>query len=204
VATGATQRKVASHCSPEGGGSGAPPPGCTIYTIGHSNRSLEEFLGLCAAHRLEQICDVRTIPKSRHNPQFGQPGFQASLEAAGLLYQGLHGLGGLRHARTDSVNTGWRNLSFRGFADYMQTPAFAVALVELEALARQCPTAIMCSEAVPWRCHRSLIADALEARQWAVLDIMTAASARPHRRTPFLAITEGVLSYPPETPPEKA
>ncbi|HEY7839738.1 MAG TPA: DUF488 domain-containing protein [Terriglobales bacterium] len=199
---------AARHRSPEGAGSGAPPPGCTIYTIGHSNRSLEEFLGLCAGHRLEQICDVRTIPKSRHNPQFGQPGFQVSLEAAGLVYQGLHGLGGLRHAQADSINTGWRNLSFRGFADYMQTPAFAAALAALEALAHERRTAIMCAEAVPWRCHRSLIADALEARHWTVLDIMTTAPARPHRRTPFLSITDGVLSYPPERPaeepPEKA
>ena len=172
----------------------------SLFTLGHSTRPIEVFLDLLAIHQVELIGDVRTIPKSRHNPQFGEDSLRASLEAAGLGYRHLAALGGLRHARKDSTNTGWRNLSFRGYADYMQTPAFAAGLSELEELARERCTAILCSEAVPWRCHRSLIADALVQRGWTVLDILSASPAKPHRVTPFLHVEDGVLSYPEPSP----
>ncbi|HET9785100.1 MAG TPA: DUF488 domain-containing protein [Terriglobales bacterium] len=170
----------------------------TLYTLGHSTRAFAEFLRLLAVPGIAQIADVRTIPRSRHNPQFAQPDFERNLHAAGIGYRHFAALGGLRHARPDSVNTGWRNLSFRGFADYMQTPAFAEALAELEAWARALPTAVVCAEAVPWRCHRSLIADALQARGWNVLDIIGLQSPKPHRATPFLRVVDGQLTYPPE------
>lgn len=167
-----------------------------IFTVGHSTRSIEEFVTLLREHGVGLVADVRTVPKSRHNPQFGQEALAASLDAAGIAYLHMPKLGGLRHARADSTNLGWRNLSFRGFADYMQTPAFAAGLDELEGFARACRTAIMCAEAVPWRCHRSLIADALAARGWEVRDIVGAGPAKPHRLTPFLRVEDGRLSYP--------
>ncbi len=167
-----------------------------IFTIGHSTRTSEEFVHLLQMHGVQQLCDVRTIAKSRHNPQFAEPGLTASLSTAGIVYQRLAQLGGLRHAHKDSPNTGWRNLSFRGYADYMQTPAFAAGLAELEALARAAPTAIMCAEAVPWRCHRSLIGDALTVHGWQVWDIITEKPPSPHRMTPFLRVVDGHLTYP--------
>ncbi|MGH9485974.1 MAG: DUF488 family protein [Terriglobales bacterium] len=170
----------------------------SIYTVGHSTRSSEEFLHLLSAQGVGQVVDVRTVPKSRHNPQFAQPELAAALAAAGLGYQRIERLGGLRRARQDSLNTGWRNLSFRGFADYMQTAEFAHGLEELEALARALPTAIMCAEAVPWRCHRSLIGDALEERGWKVWDIISEKPPAPHRTTPFLRVVEGKMLYPAE------
>ncbi len=153
------------------------------------------------AHGVEQIADVRTMPRSRHNPQYAREALGQSLHQAGLGYRPLPMLGGLRHARADSANTGWRNLSFRGFADYMQTEAFADGLAELEELAQTRSTAILCAEAVPWRCHRSLIGDALEAHGWRVWDILSARPATPHRTTPFLRIEKGRLWYPaPDSP----
>lgn len=140
--------------------------------------------------------DVRTVPRSRHNPQFNRENLPASLEAAGILYRHMPGLGGLRHAAKDSINTGWRNASFRGFADYMQTDAFRESLEELIELASERPTAIMCAEAVPWRCHRSLIADALAARGIPVLEILSATNARPHSMTPFAKVHGGEVTYP--------
>ena len=144
---------------------------------------------------MKRVADVRTIPKSRHNPQFAGAELSASLEKAGIGYVQLPGLGGLRHARRDSVNTAWRNASFRGFADYMHTPEFAAALAELEALADERPTAIMCAEAVPWRCHRSLIGDALTVACWRVLDIIDLKPAKAHTLTPFLKVDHGRLLY---------
>jgi uncharacterized protein (DUF488 family) len=134
-----------------------------IYTVGHSTRSLEELVGILRAHGIERLVDVRTIPRSRHNPQFNRETLSKALHNRRLSYRHMKTLGGLRHARPDSINTGWRNASFRGFADYMQTPSFQEALDALVQLAAQKRTAIMCAEAVPWRCHRSLIADALIA-----------------------------------------
>ena len=150
-------------------------PRPVIFTVGHSTRSLEELVGILRAHGIERLVDVRTIPRSRHNPQFNRETLSKALHNRRLSYRHMKALGGLRHARPDSINTGWRNPSFRGFADYMQTPPFQHALETLIKLAAQKPTAIMCAEAVPWRCHRSLIADALTAG---------IRSARHHERHP--------------------
>src|SRR6185369_14353784 len=132
-----------------------------IFTVGHSTRSFEELLAILRAHGVKRLIDVRTIPRSRHNPQFNRETFSKALHNRGFSYRHMKALGGLRRARPDSTNTGWRNASFRGFADYMQTSSFKEALDALIELATQKRTAIMCAEAVPWRCHRSLIADAL-------------------------------------------
>jgi uncharacterized protein (DUF488 family) len=168
----------------------------TIYTIGHSTRSIEQFLELLGAHGIEELVDVRTVPKSRHNPQFGQEELAASLKQAGIGYTHLGKLGGLRHSRKDSVNLGWQNLSFRGYADYMATPEFQEGLDELKAIAEKKRVAIMCAEAVPWRCHRSLIADALTTQGWQVLHIQSRRTASPHELTPFLKVQDGKLTYP--------
>ena len=139
---------------------GAEPPSI-VLTIGHSTRTLEEFISLLQAHAVSRVVDVRTAPRSRHNPQFNKASLPGSLKKAGLGYVHMPGLGGLRHAKRDSVNIGWRNSSFRGYADYMQTTEFEESLEELIKAANQERIALMCAEAVPWRCHRSLIADAL-------------------------------------------
>ena len=167
-----------------------------LYTIGHSTRDMAELLGLLSAHGVKQVVDVRTIPRSRHNPQFSGDRLARSLDRAGIRYVHLKTLGGLRHARSDSVNLGWHNASFRGFADYMQTEAFAAGLRRLEVLAARRPTAIMCAEAVPWRCHRSLIADALTVADWRVLHIQSRTIVVPHRCTPFLVVRAVRLLYP--------
>lgn len=167
-----------------------------ILTVGHSNHSIDEFLALLKSHNVKRLVDVRTIPKSRHNPQFNRDALAASLRAAHIAYTHLPKLGGLRHARPDSVNTGWNNSSFRGFADYMQTPEFATALARLEKLARTRLCAIMCAEAVPWRCHRSLIADALTIRGHAVRHIMTPTRANLHKFTPFARVRSKRITYP--------
>jgi hypothetical protein len=135
------------------------PPG-TIFTVGHSTRTLEKFIALLQSYGIESLVDIRTVPRSRHNPQFNGDTLRKALKPHGIEYAPLRALGGLRHARQDSPNTGWRNTSFRGYADYMQTEEFAHALDQLIALSRQQCTAIMCAESVPWRCHRSLVADA--------------------------------------------
>lgn len=168
-----------------------------ILTIGHSNRSIADFIALLKSHNVKRLVDVRTIPKSRHNPQFNRDALAASVRAARIAYTHLPKLGGLRHARPDSVNTGWNNSSFRGFADYMQTPEFAAALARLEKLARAKLCAIMCAEAVPWRCHRSLIADALTARRHAVRHIMTPTRANLHKLTSFARVRGKRITYPP-------
>ncbi|HEV2420931.1 MAG TPA: DUF488 domain-containing protein [Candidatus Acidoferrales bacterium] len=169
----------------------------TIFTVGHSNHSIADFLALLKSHRIKRLVDVRTIPKSRHNPQFHRDALAASLRRAQLAYTPLPKLGGLRHARADSVNTGWNNSSFRGFADYMQTPEFSAALARLERLARTKQCAILCAEAVPWRCHRSLIADALAVRGYAVKHIMTPTRANLHKLTPFARVRSKRITYPP-------
>jgi len=170
-----------------------------IYTIGHSNRTIEKFVDLLRAHGIRKLVDVRTIPRSRHNPQFNQGELRASLARARIGYRHLEALGGLRHTRPDSVNTGWRNSSFRGFADYMQTDEFSEGLVSLEEMARKQPTVVMCAEGNPWRCHRSLIADALTKRKWQVLEISSRRTARLHKLTSFLRVRKGRLVYPPAT-----
>lgn len=167
-----------------------------IYTVGHSTRTLEELVEMLRAHGVERIVDVRTIPRSRHNPQFNRQEFSKALHSRHLSYRHLKALGGLRHARLDSINTGWRNASFRGFADYMQTSSFEKALDRLVQLADEKSTAIMCAEAVPWRCHRSLIADALTARGYEIRDIMSATSAKPHVLMPMARVRNHRVTYP--------
>ncbi len=169
-----------------------------IFTIGHSNRTIEEFVALLKAHGIEEVVDIRTIPRSAHNPQFSKEQLAESLEKSGIQYQHLEKLGGLRHATKDSVNLGWRNLSFRGFADYMSTPDFDEGLASLTRIAQTKRTAIMCAEAVPWRCHRSLVADALTLQKWTVRHIQSKKTAREHNPTPFLRIRAGKIMYPEE------
>lgn len=169
----------------------------TVFTVGHSTRSLEEFLGLLRAHGVERVVDVRTVPRSRRHPHFAREALVESLPAAGIGYEWQPALGGLRRPRPDSPNGAWRNDSFRGFADHMQTAGFAAAVDELLALAQGDDLAIMCSEAVPWRCHRSLVGDALLVRGAKVLDIMSAGKATPHRLTPFARVAGTEVTYPP-------
>jgi uncharacterized protein (DUF488 family) len=170
-----------------------------MMTIGHSNRPLHELIGMLQAHGVDLLVDVRTVPKSRYNPQFNTDSLPAPLHEAGIEYLHMPGLGGLRHARKDSINTGWRNDSFRGYADYMQTPEFDAALVDLLQVSDGRQAAVMCAEAVPWRCHRSMIADALTARGVAVEHIMSAAKGSPHKMTGFARVEGTRVSYPAET-----
>jgi uncharacterized protein (DUF488 family) len=168
-----------------------------LYTIGHSTRPLQEFLEMLGAHSVQLLVDVRTVPRSRHNPQYNSANLAASLEQAKLHYRHMAGLGGLRHPRKGATeNLGWRNLSFRGYADFMRTPEFTQHLEELIALASTAQTAIMCAEAVPWRCHRSLIADALLVRGIEVYEISSATRAAPLAMHAW-AIVEGTrVTYP--------
>ena len=175
-------------------------PSLLVMTIGHSTHTLEEFIRVLQAHGATRVVDVRTIPGSRRNPQFNKASLSASLENAGLGYVHLPGLGGLRHAKRDSINAGWRNASFRGYADYMQTPEFGQSLDELVQLAHQERIVLMCAEAVPWRCHRSLIADALLVRGIRVEDIMSATRRQAHTLTPFAEVRGGVITYPAGAP----
>jgi uncharacterized protein (DUF488 family) len=173
-------------------------PSPLVMTIGHSTRTIDEFIGLLQAHAVSRVVDVRTIPRSRHNPQFSKDSLPDSLKKAGLGYVHMPGLGGLRHAKPDSINMGWRNASFRGYADYMQTPEFEQNLEELIQLARQEQIAIMCAEAVPWRCHRSLIADALLVRGIRTEDITSPTRRTLHTLTPFAKVRGTTITYPAE------
>jgi len=176
-----------------------------IYTIGHSTRELAEFLGLLAAHRVTQVVDVRRYPASRRHPQFARDALATALEQTGIRYHHEADLGGRRAARRDSANTAWRSAAFRGYADYMETPEFEDALERLRELARARPTAILCAEAVPWRCHRQLIADALVARGEEVGHILGAARVDPHRLSPHAQVlTGGRLRYPAGPPDQIA
>ncbi len=174
-------------------------PSPIVMTIGHSTRTLEEFIGLLQGHAVSRVVDVRTVPRSRHNPQFNKASLPGSLKKAGLVYVHLPGLGGLRHARRDSVNLGWHNASFRGYADYMQTPEFEQSLEELIQWVKQDRIALMCAEAVPWRCHRSLIADALLVRGIRTEDIMSPTRRQVHTLTPFAKVRGTTITYPTET-----
>ena len=171
-----------------------------IHTVGHSTRPIEEFIQILKAHGVALLVDIRTIPRSRRNPQFGREILPVSLEAAGIEYRHLPGLGGLRRAKPDSTNTAWRNASFRGYADYMQTEEFRENLQKLIELGAGKPTAIMCAEAVPWRCHRSLVADALVARSIQVTEILSETKAQPHSMTPFARVEHEQVSYPGSEP----
>jgi uncharacterized protein (DUF488 family) len=157
----------------------------TIFTIGHSTRPLDEFLALLAAFGIRQLADIRTVPKSRRHPHFAGDALARSLEAAGIVYRHMAALGGLRKPRADSPNSAWRHPGFRGYADYMETAEFRTALDELIAFSGAAPTAIMCAEAVWWRCHRQMVADALVARGIVVRHIMSMTSASEHRLTEF-------------------
>ncbi len=168
----------------------------TVFTVGHSTRPLDQFIDMLKAHDIRLAADVRTIPRSRHNPQFNSDALANSLKASGIDYVHLPGLGGLRHAKKDSVNQGWENASFRGFADYMQTGAFEESLRELVEAAKARRTVIMCAEALPWRCHRSLIGDALFTRGIAVMDIMSRTSAKPHILTAWAEVSGMKVIYP--------
>ena len=170
----------------------------TAYTVGHSTHNLDEFVGLLRAYGIERLVDVRTIPRSRHNPQFNKDTLGQFLRNRRIAYRNMKELGGLRHSRIDSPNMGWHNASFRGFADYMQTPEFAAAIDKLIELAREKTTAIMCAEAVPWRCHRSLIGDALLVRGIEVRDIFSTKSAKPHIMTAMAVIDGRQITYPPQ------
>ena len=172
----------------------------TVFTIGHSTRPLAVFIEMLRAHGVRRVVDVRSIPRSRHNPQFNRETLARRLRSAGIGYVHLKKLGGLRHAKADSGNLGWHNSSFRGFADYMQTEEFLTGLARLEKLATGKPTAIMCAEAVPWRCHRSLIADALLMRDFPVEDIMSVARAQEHELTPFARVRGLRITYPTDKP----
>jgi len=167
-----------------------------VFTIGHSIRPIDEFISLLTAHGVQRLVDVRTIPQSRHNPQFGRDQLSASLEHAGIRYTHLPGLGGLRRPRKDSINTGWRNASFRGYADYMQTREFEDSLDRCLQLATEEHVALMCAESVPWRCHRSLIGDALLARGIDVREITSTTEARPHALTPWARVEGTKVTYP--------
>jgi uncharacterized protein (DUF488 family) len=167
-----------------------------VSTVGHSTHPVEDFIHILEAHNIRRVVDVRTIPKSRHNPQFNRESLSASLHRVGIDYRHLPRLGGLRHPRKDSINTGWRNASFRGYADYMQSPEFRESLNDLIELASGVPTAIMCAEAVPWRCHRSLIADALVARGIPAMEILSATKSQPHALTSFAQVEGQQVTYP--------
>ena len=179
----------------------APKRPSVVLTIGHSTRSLGELVGILEAHGVRHLADVRTIPRSRHNPQFNRDRLVRGLPRAGISYTHMPALGGLRHARPDSPNQGWRNASFRGFADYLQTPEFEAGLETLIKTAMRARTAIMCAEALPWRCHRSLIADALCARGVRVEHILSATRAEPHVLTAFATVEGTRVTYPPEPLP---
>jgi uncharacterized protein (DUF488 family) len=167
-----------------------------IFTIGHSTRPLAEFIELLQQNGVKRVIDIRTVPRSRHNPQFNRETLGPKLRAAEIAYVHLKKLGGLRHAKPDSTNLGWHNASFRGFADYMQTPEFEAGLKRAMALAEIKPSALMCAEAVPWRCHRSLVADALVVRGYTVADIVSGSAPREHTLTPFALVRGTRVTYP--------
>jgi uncharacterized protein (DUF488 family) len=173
-------------------------PEGAIFTVGHSTLPIERFIALLHLYGIKRLADIRTVPRSRHNPQFNSDALALALKSENVDYIPLPALGGLRHARKDSSNAGWRNPSFRGYADYMQTAAFAAGLATLIGLSRQKPSAIMCAEAVPWRCHRSLVADALSVRGIPAVEILSEGSYRMHALTPFARVDGVQITYPPE------
>jgi uncharacterized protein (DUF488 family) len=167
-----------------------------VHTIGHSTRPASDLVALLRGHGIQTLVDVRTIPRSRHNPQYNGDALAATLADNGIAYVHAPDLGGLRKPRPDSINLAWRNTSFRGYADYMQTPAFHAAIDALVARAEVERTAIMCAEAVSWRCHRSLVADALTARGIEAREIVSETKATPHKLTSFAKVDHGEVTYP--------
>lgn len=170
----------------------------TVYTVGHSTRTVDELVGVLRAVGVELLVDIRTVPRSRHNPQHDREALPAALAPSGIAYLHLGALGGLRRPRADSPNVGWRNASFRGYADYLATPEFEAGIAALLERARAHRTAVMCAEAVPWRCHRSLLADALVVRGVPVVHLLSRSSAQPHRLTPWARVEGTALTYPEE------
>jgi uncharacterized protein (DUF488 family) len=187
---------MSEHASPRA----ADWPQCAIFTLGHSTLPIERFLALLHTYGIERIVDIRSMPRSRYNPQFNDTALARSLAAEHLEYEHMPALGGLRRAHKDSRNTGWRNESFRGYADYMQTEEFQGALNALLEMRRSKRVAIMCAEAVPWRCHRSLVADALSVRGVPVVEILSETTYRMHKLTPFAQVDGARITYPPEQP----
>jgi uncharacterized protein (DUF488 family) len=177
-------------------GKNVSSPILEIFTIGHSTRSLDAFVQLLQTYNIGLLVDVRTIPRSRHNPQFNHEILAEELPPHGISYLQMKSLGGLRHARADSPNIGWKNASFQGYADYMQTPEFDVAIQQLIDAARYKKTAVMCAEAVPWRCHRFLIADALTVRGIAVQHILSPTSIKVHALNPMARVEGTRITYP--------
>ena len=175
-----------------------------VLTVGHSTRPLGEFIALLEAHSVARLIDVRTVPRSRHNPQFNRDTLATALVATGIGYEHLAGLGGFRRTHPGSANTGWRNVSFRGYADYMQTSEFADNLAGLVARATRERIVLMCAEALPWRCHRSLIADALLVHGLRAEEIVSATRRQVHALTPFARVSGLLITYPPEASPSRA
>lgn len=167
-----------------------------IFTIGHGTKSIDELVGLLRIHEIQRIVDVRTIPRSRHNPQFNKESLPKSLKRVHIGYIHIKGLGGLRHAKKDSVNMAWRNTSFRGFADYMQTEEFKKNIDKLINIAKKKQIVLMCAESVPWRCHRLLIADALQVRGITVKHILGKKTCKDHELTPWIKICGLQITYP--------
>ncbi len=167
-----------------------------IYTVGHSTKTIDEFIALLKSNGIEKVADIRTIPRSRHNPQFNLETLPESLHREEIGYVHMKGLGGLRHPLKESLNMGWLNSSFRGFADYMQTEEFAEQIKTLIEMAQNDGLVLMCAEALPWRCHRSLIADALSVRGIEVIHIISATSQRTHSLTFFAKVRGKKITYP--------
>jgi uncharacterized protein (DUF488 family) len=166
-----------------------------IWTIGHSTRTIDHFIGMLQSFNIEEVVDIRSFPGSRRYPHFNKEALENSLPANGIRYTHLKDLGGRRPAKPDSINTGWHNAAFRGFADYMQTDDFKKGIQELEAIAETQRTCYMCSEAVWWRCHRSLVSDFLKLKGWKVYHIMEMGKAEEHPYTQPAKIINGKLSY---------
>jgi uncharacterized protein (DUF488 family) len=180
-----------------------PTQSTTIYTLGHSTRTFDQLVAILRSFSIRAVADVRLIPRSRRYPHFNDDYLAEQLPAHGIAYLPFKSLGGRRRPRKDSPNTGWRNESFRGYADFMMTVPFERALAELMDAARDRATTTMCAEAVPWRCHRSLISDALLVRGWDVLNVMDEGKANPHKLTKFARLDPAggtTITYPPEEP----
>lgn len=167
-----------------------------IFTIGHSTRSIEDFLEILKQYHISEVVDIRSIPKSRHNPQFNSDELAHVLRNHHIGYRHQKDLGGLRYAHKNSVNVAWRNASFRGYADYMQTEEFKEGIQKLIETAHDKVVVIMCAESVPWRCHRSLIGDALLVRDVQVEDIYSMTSVKPHSLTPWAVVHGTNITYP--------
>ena len=168
----------------------------TLYTIGHSTRTLHEFMELLNVYGITLLLDVRTVPRSRHNPQFNKETLPTTLKSYGVKYIHMPDIGGLRHPKRDSINLAWKNMGFRGYADYMQTKEFIDTLLKITALARENCLALMCAEALPWRCHRSLISDALVVRHVKVLHIISRNNTITHELTEFAHVEGNQITYP--------